>query len=133
GLVGGVVICGPLQGHGHGRAVFKAKNIVTKSAKAAWEIRRTSKLGNEFRGGAAEGAMARKVAGEGWCDKVRSLIRDPSIGMDPFHAAVLVDGIRRWPRPGEHSDLADRQTCVPSGRSGGGRHQFDLIGDEREA
>src|SRR5213083_2110446 len=99
GLVRGVVIRGPLQGDGLGRAVFKAKNIVSISAEPAWEETRTSNRGKDFRGGTAESAVARKVAGESWCDKVRSLIWDPAIGMDPFHAAVLSGRIGRRTRP----------------------------------
>src|ERR1051325_7559180 len=65
GLVGGVIVSGPLQGDGNGRPVFKAQDVVAVSAEAAWEIRRSGQGGKDLRRGTAEGAMAGKVAREG--------------------------------------------------------------------
>src|ERR1044071_2472186 len=58
GLVGGVVIGGPLQGDRLGGPVFKAEDIVRIGAQAAWEERRTGHRSEDFRGGTAERAVA---------------------------------------------------------------------------
>src|SRR6266446_2449384 len=91
-LISGVVIRGPLQCDRLRRAVFKFKSVVRITAEAAREEVRASKRGQDFGGGAAKGAVARKVAWEGGSDEVRLLVRHPIIGMHPCHAAVLGEG-----------------------------------------
>src|SRR5437762_12329678 len=88
-LVGGIVIRGPLQRDGLGRAVFKTKHIVRISDKAAWEESGTSNQGKYFRSGAAESAMAGEVAWERRRDEARLLIRKLAISNHQPHAAVI--------------------------------------------
>src|SRR5262245_8729787 len=132
GLVGGIVIGGPLQSDGYGGAVLKAQNIVGVGAEATGEERGTGKPGQEFRRGTAEGAVAGDVARERWCDKVCTLIGAPGLTVNPFHAAVI-SRVRRRTRPIDHHNLSRGQAGVASRGDGGRCDQFDEVGDERKA
>src|SRR5205807_9563882 len=107
GLVGGVVIGGPLQSDGLRRTFFKPKNIVRISADAPWEERRPSNRGKHFCRGPAESAVAGKVARKGRRNEVGPLIRNPGSGIHPLHAAMLSGWVGGRARPTEDRDFAN--------------------------
>src|SRR6185369_5995784 len=116
GLIGRVEIGAPLQLHALTGTGFKSEGSCCRSGIDPQTARKKGRPGNgreDFRGGAAESAMARDVTGKGRGNKGLLLIREPIRGQPPAGAAVL-DG------------RIGRLSC-------GGSDEFDEVRHERKA
>src|ERR1041385_5164828 len=108
GLIGGVIVAGPLQIQWLRWPLFKTKHVIGINPEPTGEIRRTRYRRQHLGSRSAKGAMTGKVAGKCRGHKVGSLIWNPGVGMNPFDAAVLGVWIGRRPRPGKNRNLAGR-------------------------